>query len=97
MAIGPKHGLSAEFLFYYLSNIGLAHIADTSTIPQINNKHIVPFPIRVPLPDEQERIAECLTSLDARIVNESERLMALKNHKSGLMQQLFPSLDEVQA
>ncbi len=94
MAISPKSGLTTEFLFYYLSNVGLAHIADTSTIPQINNKHIIPFSVRIPLPIEQQRIAECLTLLDDQIAAECEALDALKSHKSGLMQQLFPSLEE---
>lgn len=40
---------------------------------------------------EQQCIAECLGSLDARIAAETEKLEALKTHKKGLMQQLFPA------
>jgi type I restriction enzyme, S subunit len=40
---------------------------------------------------EQQRIAECLGSLDALITAETQKLEALKTHKRGLMQQLFPS------
>lgn len=43
---------------------------------------------------EQERIANCLLALDARISIESEEFIALKNHKQALMQQLFPSVQE---
>jgi type I restriction enzyme S subunit len=54
---------------------------------------------RIPLPRpdicEQRRIASCLSSLDALIAAESEKLDALKAHKKGLMQQLFPAPDEV--
>lgn len=42
-----------------------------------------------PLP-EQQKIAECLTSLDELIAAESQQLDTLKSHKKGLMQQLFP-------
>jgi len=51
---------------------------------------------RAPLPNlpEQERIAECLASIDALIEAESEKLDALKDHKQGLMQQLFPAEGE---
>ncbi|MDD4350468.1 MAG: restriction endonuclease subunit S [Opitutales bacterium] len=49
----------------------------------------------IPLP-EQQRIAECLSSLDAQITAETQKLDALKTHKKGLMQQLFPSLEEVE-
>ena len=47
--------------------------------------------LSVPKPAEQQRIAACLSALDVRIVAESEKLDALKSHKKGLMQQLFPS------
>lgn len=40
---------------------------------------------------EQKKIADCLSSLDAVIAAEGERLAALKAHKTGLMQQLFPA------
>ncbi|WP_431112481.1 restriction endonuclease subunit S [Variovorax paradoxus] len=46
---------------------------------------------------EQQRIAKCLTSLDTLVTNEARRLQALKTHKKGLMQQLFPSTGEVEA
>lgn len=41
---------------------------------------------------EQQRIADCLTSLDAAIAAASSALAALKTHKKGLMIQLFPQL-----
>ena len=43
---------------------------------------------------EQQRIATCLSSLDALIAAETQKLEALKTHKKGLMQQLFPSAGE---
>jgi type I restriction enzyme, S subunit len=97
MALTPKEGLKAEFLYYFLSNVGLSHIADTSTIPQINNKHIIPFDLRLPAEAEQQRIATCLSSLDALITAETQKLEALKTRKKGLMQQVFPSPEEVEA
>jgi type I restriction enzyme S subunit len=52
------------------------------------------LPVPVPTPAEQQRIADCLTSLDALITAETKKLEALKTHKKGLMQQLFPSPEE---
>lgn len=43
-----------------------------------------------PKPAEQERIAECLSSLDELIGTESQKLDALKSHKKGLTKELFP-------
>ncbi|KWO48974.1 hypothetical protein WT97_05515 [Burkholderia sp. MSMB1459WGS] len=97
MALTPKSGLQVEFLYYYVSNIGLSHIADTSTIPQINNKHIIPFDLLLPEEAEQQRIASCLSSLDKLITAETQKLEALKTDKKGLMQQLFPSPRESEA
>lgn len=46
--------------------------------------------IRLPLPAEQKKITECLSAMDDMIASESAKLDALKDHKKGLMQQLFP-------
>ncbi len=42
-------------------------------------------------PEEQQKIADCLSSLDELIALQAQKLDALKAHKKGLMQQLFPS------
>jgi type I restriction enzyme S subunit len=44
----------------------------------------------VPKPKEQQKIASCLSSLDELIATHSDKLEALKDHKKGLMQNLFP-------
>jgi type I restriction enzyme S subunit len=43
---------------------------------------------------EQRKIAECLQSLDELIAAETEKLEALKRHKKGLLQHLFPAEGE---
>ena len=43
-----------------------------------------------PTIEEQQKIADCLSELDALIAAETEQLESLKDHKKGLMQQLFP-------
>lgn len=47
--------------------------------------------ICLPSPTEQQKIAECLSSMDDMITSETAKLNALKDHKKGLMQQLFPT------
>jgi type I restriction enzyme S subunit len=47
--------------------------------------------VTVPTIPEQQHIAACLSSLDDLITAETQKLEALKTHKRGLMQQLFPS------
>jgi type I restriction enzyme S subunit len=97
MSLTPRDGIHSEFLYYYLSKVGLAKIADTSTIPQINNKHIIPYKVYLPIPAEQQRITYCLSSVDELVTAQRDKLEALKTHKKGLMQQLFPSPTEIQA
>ncbi len=43
--------------------------------------------------EEQQKIADCLSSIDNLIIAQTNRLEALKGHKKGLMQQLFPNIE----
>ncbi|MCC6330847.1 MAG: restriction endonuclease subunit S [Ignavibacteria bacterium] len=65
--------------------------------PNITGTDVANFTIVLPNPDEQQRIASCLSSIDALITTEIQKLEALKTHKKSLMQQLFPSPEEVEA
>jgi type I restriction enzyme, S subunit len=43
---------------------------------------------------EQQKIADCLSALDTRITAQAAKIETLKQHKRGLMQQLFPAPEE---
>lgn len=60
----------------------------------IDNKHLWEMPVAVPMLPEQQKIADCLSSLDELISAEEQKLAALKAHKKGLMQKLFPAKGE---
>lgn len=52
------------------------------------------YGVKLPLPPgnaEQQKVAQCLFALDALIAAETDKLAALRDHKKGLMQHLFPS------
>lgn len=66
-------------------------------IKTITKEVLSDFEVKLPELGEQKRIADCLFSLDALIFAQSQKLDDLKAHKKGLMQQLFPSRDEVEA
>lgn len=52
------------------------------------------LPFRYPKErEEQKKIVECLSALDALMVGEVRRLDALTAHKRGLMQRLFPAAE----
>lgn len=45
-------------------------------------------------PEEQQKIADCLFSVDDLVMFQTNRLEALRSHKKGLMRQLFPNIDK---
>lgn len=68
-----------------------------ATINSINTKNFVKYEFAVPSnPNEQQKIANCLSSLDEVINAETEKLELLQDHKKGLLQQLFPQEEETQ-
>jgi type I restriction enzyme S subunit len=60
----------------------------------IANGDFMAMPLPVASSEEQQKIADCLASLDERITLEAQKLDTLKTHKKGLMQQLFPAEGE---
>jgi type I restriction enzyme, S subunit len=63
----------------------------------VKKSDLVQIELLLPSVPEQQRIASCLSSLDSLITAETQKLDALKTHKKGLMQQLFPSPEAVVA
>ncbi|MEP6780072.1 MAG: restriction endonuclease subunit S [Gemmatimonadaceae bacterium] len=91
--------LSNWFLYFVLQNMKplLEDVATGSTIKTIGLPFFKELRVMVPSVAEQQRVAACLTTLDALITAEIKKLIALKTHKRGLMQQLFPSPEGVEA
>ena len=89
MALIPQHSLDAEYLYYLINKIELYKIADTSTIPQINNKHIEPYSIYLPSKEEQTKIASFLSAVDEKISQLTQKHQLLSQYKQGMMQKLF--------
>ena len=89
MGLICKKGVNNEFLYYFLYNYELSKIADTSSIPQINNKHIEPLKIQLPPLKEQEKIAEILSTIDSQIEDTEKLIEKSKELKKGLMQKLL--------
>lgn len=87
------------FYTYYFRHLyrQFARVVEGQNVKNLYYAVLQPLAIcRPPLP-EQQRIASCLSSLDALITAETQKLEALKIHKKGLMQQLFPSPEELEA
>ena len=65
-------------------------------IKTITKKALSAFKVRCPGVDEQQKIADCLSSVDEMIAAQARKVEALQAHKKGLMQQLFPREGETQ-
>ena len=63
----------------------------------LSSKTIASFLILRPTNElEQQRIADCLSFLDDLIAAQARKVELLKQHKKGLMQQMFPTLKDVE-
>lgn len=56
----------------------------------ISNNAFMELPLPVTTPEEQQKIADCLSSLDDLLITEVKKLDTLKTYKQSLAQQLFP-------
>lgn len=79
-----------------LASERIAEMAGRQAVPIINKSLFSTAILKVPADKgEQKAVADCLSSLDALISAHTEKLDALKTHKKGLMQQLFPNPEAV--
>ncbi|WP_052700280.1 restriction endonuclease subunit S [Methylocucumis oryzae] len=89
---------NSKFIFYtFLSSrfkIFLDKLSGGSSIVHLYQKDFEKYEIAYPTIGEQQKIAACLSSLDELITAQAQKLEALKTHKKGLMQQLFPAEGE---
>ena len=85
------------FLSYMLNGVckrEIAKKAQGDTVVHLYSSQLKLLNILVPKEQEQQKIADCLSSLDDLITAQTQKLAALKAHKKGLMQQLFPAEGE---
>ena len=92
----PKVDVYYDFLYFCLLN-AQRHLNDLGAgagFKELSTSVLKKFQIPVPKLPEQQKIADCLSSLDRVIELEAQKLEALKAHKKGLMQLLFPRKGE---
>lgn len=95
-----KSKIDNRFIYQYLLSVKSKIISKYIQGGQgnLSGEIVKSVEISIPfLPKEQQKIADCLSSLDELITTETQKLDLFKTHKKGLMQQLFPAMDEVSA
>jgi type I restriction enzyme S subunit len=83
-------------ILYYLLNRHPYFLAFDDGVKQTNlrKEDVLNCPLFIPSdPKEQEKIADTLSSIDDLISAQSQKLETLKLHKKGLLQGLFPTIN----
>lgn len=87
----PKSGISIDWNFCNLCFLDLNRFATGQAQPGLSINVLEKVDCAVPIDEqEQQKIADCLNSLDELIVAQGRKVEALRTYKCGLMQQLFP-------
>ena len=90
--------LDRDYLYYLMmtsdSQTYFSDNAAGSGVQNLNAEIIKLLPVSYPHKKEQQKIANCLSSIDDLITAQTQKLNKLKTHKKGLMQQLFPAEGE---
>lgn len=86
---------NSKYLYYFFSEFFYERVKKMSaknSVDSVRKDMISDMPLLLPSFHEQEKIADCLFSLDELIEVTSRKVEILKEHKKGLMQQLFPKI-----
>lgn len=89
-----SHNYTQNIVESYLNMINLQDFLTGMAQPKLNRAKLDIIPIPLPEEEEQQKIADCLSEIDTMIEEQSNKVEQLKAHKKGLMQGLFPSLEE---
>ena len=83
--------INNEYVYYYLLSIvpKIQSTKSTTTMPIINKTEFSKFEIQLPTLEEQQKIADFLSSIDSKIESIEKELERLKEFKRGLLQQMF--------
>ena len=80
------------YLAYFINNpakLELASLAQGASVIHLYEKHLKLLNIKIPTLEEQEKIADFLSSIDSKIESIEKELEGLKEFKKGLLQQMF--------
>ena len=94
--ITPRN-LNSKILYYLLNrNPYFLAFDDGAKQTNLRKEDVLNCPLMIPEdPKEQQKIASCLSSLDDLITKQAEKIEQLKQHKKGLLQGLFPTMNEI--
>ena len=89
----PKLGTNKDYIYYLQPIIKeqCLRFSKGSTFLEVSSTSVKNFKIPFTSNKEQEKVADCLGSMDDLISSVAYKIETLKEYKKGLMQQLFPA------
>ena len=102
VVLAPQEGVSSDFFGRLMKTPCLLRSLTsqshglTKDRLRLYYKDFAQIALPLPSPAEQQKIAECLSSVDELMAGQARKVDAIKTHKKGLMQQLFPREGETQ-
>lgn len=84
--------LNGVFLAYYLNaakKIEIARLAQGISVIHLYSSQLQTLKIQIPLPAEQQKIADFLTAIDRKVDLVAQELTQAQTFKKGLLQQMF--------
>ncbi len=91
------NNISGKFVYQYFSEHFQKRVMQLNaknSVDSVRMSMIADMPIYLPELKEQQKIADCLSALDNHITAQAEKIEVLKLHKKGLMQGLFPGIEQ---
>ena len=90
------HNGELVFLAYYLKSESTRFLSFSQgmAIQGLTKDDLAKLQLCFPSLAEQQKIADCLSSVDELITAQDKKIQRLNAHKKGLMQQLFPAVDD---
>lgn len=89
-----KNGFANKCVAEIINSVAKKHVSYIGN-PKLMNGVMSKIKISIPSLKEQQKIADCLSAADELIEAQAQKIEALQEHKKGLLQQLFPNLNEL--
>jgi len=94
MALEPDtSSASAEYLMWFFKGVGLWRFADTTSVPQLNHKHLKPVPLPLPSLDDQNDLVGKLSQIADALADTRSRLEQAQANQIQIRENVFAATE----